>query len=126
LGLEAEAVDVVDDLAQIVAALDAVLYLAENFADFVFDGVGPGGLLLKAVQVGEELGVDELDEVVAPKRCVMVDLTVSAFRRRPCRPAVGLIEDVGVFFPSRAASVALSTSRVSRYLRKRSQEDCSV
>jgi hypothetical protein len=35
LGLEAEFVDVVDDLAQVVAALDAVLYLAEDFADLV-------------------------------------------------------------------------------------------
>ena len=67
LGLRAESqlVDVVDDLAQVVAALDLVFDLAEDFADFVFDGVGPGGLLLEAVQVGEELLVDEVAEVVA-------------------------------------------------------------
>jgi hypothetical protein len=47
LGLEAEAVDVVDDLAQIVAALDAVLNLAEDFADFVFDGVRAVAFCLK-------------------------------------------------------------------------------
>ena len=57
LGLRAEAqlVDVVDDLAQVVAALDLVFDLAEDFADLVFDGVRPAGLLLEAVQVGEEL-----------------------------------------------------------------------
>ena len=57
LGLRAEAqfVDVVDDLAQVVAALNLVFDLAEDFADLVFDGVRPGGLLLEAVQVGKEL-----------------------------------------------------------------------
>jgi hypothetical protein len=38
LGGEAEFVDVVDDLAWVLAALDAVFDLAEDFADFVFDG----------------------------------------------------------------------------------------
>jgi hypothetical protein len=49
LGLrpEAELVDVVDDLAQVVAALDLVLDLAEDLADLVFDGVRPAGLCLK-------------------------------------------------------------------------------
>jgi uncharacterized protein with PhoU and TrkA domain len=67
LGLRAEAqfVDVVDDLAQVVAALDLVLDLAEDLADLVFDGVRPAGLLLEAVQVGEELPVDEVAQVVA-------------------------------------------------------------
>jgi hypothetical protein len=43
LGLraEAEGVDVVDDLAQVVAAVDLVFDFAEDFADLVFDGAGP-------------------------------------------------------------------------------------
>ena len=97
LGLEAEFVDVVDDLAQVVAALDAVLYLAEDFADLVFDGVRAGGLGLEAVQVGEELAVDEGDEVVAGQGGVVVDLAVLALGRGPRFPAVGFVEDVGVF-----------------------------
>jgi len=54
-GLRAEAqfVDMVDDLAQVVAALDFVFDFAEDFADFVFDGVGAAGLLLEAVEVGK-------------------------------------------------------------------------
>jgi uncharacterized protein with PhoU and TrkA domain len=49
LGLRAEAqfVDVVDDLAQVVAAVDLVLDLAEDLADLVFDGVRPAGRCLK-------------------------------------------------------------------------------
>jgi uncharacterized protein with PhoU and TrkA domain len=60
LRAEAQFVDVVDDFAQVVAALDAVLDLAEDFADLVFDGVRPAGLLLEAVQIGKELAVDEV------------------------------------------------------------------
>ena len=97
LGRKAEFVDVVDDLSQVVAALDAVLYLAEDFADLVFDGVRAGGLGLEAVEVREELGVDELDEVVAGESGIMVDLTVLVLGRGPRFPAIGFIEDVGVF-----------------------------
>jgi hypothetical protein len=98
LGLEAEFVDVVDDLAEVVAALDAVLYLAEDFADLVFDGVRAAGLLLETVKIGEELGVDEGDEVITSQGGVVVDLTVFGLRGSPRFPAVGRIENVGVFF----------------------------
>jgi hypothetical protein len=49
LGAEAQLVDMVDDLAQVVAALDLVFDLAEDFADFVLDGVrfGPVAFSLK-------------------------------------------------------------------------------
>ena len=85
LGLrsKAEFVDVVDDLAQVVAALDAVLYLAEDLADLVFDGVRAAGLLLETVEIGEELGVDEGDEVITSQGGVVVDLTVFGLRGGP-------------------------------------------
>ena len=100
LGLrgKAEFVDVVDDLAQIVAALDAVLDLAEDFANLVFEGIRSGGLGLEAVQVGEKLGVDELDEIVARHSMVVVNLTV-LFRRSPRFPSVVKIKNRCVFFP---------------------------
>jgi hypothetical protein len=53
LRAEAEAVDGVDDLAQVVAAFDVVFDFAKDLADFVFDGVGSAGLLLEASKVGE-------------------------------------------------------------------------
>ncbi len=62
LGLAAEFLDVVDDLAQGVAALDAVLYLAEDFAELCFGGF----FMLQGVEVFQEeqpgglLGVVEL------------------------------------------------------------------
>ena len=95
LGGKAEFVDVVDDLAEVVNALDAVLYLTEDFADFVFDGVRViARLVLENVQIGKELLVDEVEKIVAAGRGVMVHLAVFALRRSPRFPAVGLVEDV--------------------------------
>jgi hypothetical protein len=51
------------------------------------------------VQVGEELAVDELTEVVSGHRPVVVDLAVALPGRGPCRPAVRLLEDVAVLLP---------------------------
>ena len=55
----------VDDLPQVVAALDAVFDLAEDLANLVFDGVRPAGFLLEPVQVREQFPVDEGEQVVA-------------------------------------------------------------
>jgi len=63
LRAEAEFVDVVDDFAQIVAALDAALNLHEDFANLVFDGIRSGRALLKPHEVGEELLINKDDEV---------------------------------------------------------------
>jgi hypothetical protein len=106
LGLRAEAqfVDVVDDLAQVVAALDLVLDLAEDLADLVFDGVRPAGLLLEAVQVGKQLAVDEVAQVVAGQRLVVVELAVFTFGRGPAFPAVVFVQDEAVAFALQLAA----------------------
>jgi hypothetical protein len=127
LGLRAEAqlVDVVDDLAQVVAALDLVLDFTEDFADFVFDSVRPAGFLLEAVKIRKELPIDEVAKVIASLCLVVVDLTVLGLGRCPFLPAVRLSRRKVYFFRSRAASSTLSYSSASRYFRKRSQV-CSV
>ncbi len=93
-GLRAEAqfVDVVDDLAEVVAALDFVFDLAENLADFVFDGVRAAGSLLEAVEIGKELAADEVAKVIAGFCPVVVNLAVFRFGRGPFVPTVGLVE----------------------------------
>ena len=98
LGLEAELVNVVDDIAQGVATLDTVPNLAEYFADLVFDRVRACGLLLKAMQVGEELGVNKSDQVIPCQRDVVIDLAIFAFGRGPDFPAVGFVENMGMGF----------------------------
>ncbi len=87
----------VDDLPQVVAALDAVFDLAEDLSNLIFNGVRPGGFLLEAVQVREHFLIDDGEQVVAAQGGVVVDLAVFALRRCPAFPPVWLVEDVGVF-----------------------------
>lgn len=68
----------INDLAEIVAALYAVLNLPEDFADLVLDGIGAGGPLRESVEVGEELPIDEIQKVVAGLGLVVVDLILLA------------------------------------------------
>jgi hypothetical protein len=65
LGAEAELVDMVDDLAEVLAVGDLIFQLPENLADFVFDGVRAGGVGFELLEIGEEALVDEIAEVVA-------------------------------------------------------------
>ena len=99
LGLRAEAqlVNMVDDLAQVVAAGDFVFNLPKDLPNLVFDGVRPAGLLREAVQIGEEFLIDEVAQVVAGESLVVIDLAVFAFGRGPAFPAIRLVEDQGVF-----------------------------
>ena len=94
---KAQFIHVVNDLSEIVAALNLVFYLPEDFADIVFDGVRPARLLLEAVQIGDELLIDEITEVVAGEPPVVVNLAVLVLGCRPGFPAVLLVQDVGIF-----------------------------
>ena len=97
LRAEAQFVNVVDDVAQAVAALNLVFDLSEDFADFVFDGVWAAGLVFELVQVGEELLVDEVAQVVAGQRGVVVEFAVLALGRSPGVPPIRFVEDIDVF-----------------------------
>ena len=100
-GLRAEAqfVNMVDDLAQVVAAGDLVSDLAKDLSDLVFDRVRPAGLLRKAVQVREQLLIDEIAQIVAGHRFIVVEFAVLALGCCPTFPAIGFIEDERVFPP---------------------------
>ena len=60
LRAEFKFIDVIDDLAEVVAALDLVFDLAEDLADLVLNRIRPARLLLEVVKVREELPVDEV------------------------------------------------------------------
>jgi len=51
LGAQAQAIEPIDDFAQVVAAADLVAQFAEDLADLVLDRVRPAGALLEALQV---------------------------------------------------------------------------
>ena len=88
----------VDDLAQVVAAGDLVLDLAENLPDFVFDGVRVATLLSEPAQVGKEFPVDEVEEVVAGQGFVVVELAIGILGAAQLSHRYGS-EDEGVFLP---------------------------
>src|ERR1035438_7633716 len=97
----------IDDSAQIVTAGDLVLNLPEDFADLVFDGVRPGGLLFEAMQVREEFSIDEVDQIVAGLGFVVVDLAVFALWGGPFLPAVGFVENERVLLAFERSLVGL-------------------
>ncbi len=72
-----------------VAAGDLVFQLAEDLADLVFERVWPRGLLLEAVQVGEELLIDELAQVITGERGIVIEAAVLFPSGRSDPPAGG-------------------------------------
>lgn len=93
LRAEAQAVHQLQRVAQTVAAGELVADLAEDLADFVFDGVGVGGAFLESLQIGEQFIVDEQDQIVAGERAVVVEAAVGLLRRGPARPAEFLVDE---------------------------------
>jgi hypothetical protein len=49
------------------------------------------------LQIGEELPIDEGQQVIAGHRGIVIELAVLALGRGPARPAVGFVEDARVF-----------------------------
>jgi hypothetical protein len=78
-------------------------------------------LLREAVQVWKEFLIDEIPEIVAGHGGVVIDLPILTLGGSQTFPAIWLIENVGVFLASSCASVALSCTNPSRYLRKRAK-----
>ncbi len=127
LGAEAELVHVVDDLAEVVAA--GILFLiSPKISPILYSMVAGGGALLRSpAEVGEELLVDEVAQVVARERRVVVEVAGLSLGAAQAFPAEGWVEDVGVVLALKLGFGRRGlASRPSRYLRKRSQEVCSV
>lgn len=86
LRAETEFVDVVDDLPEVIAALNLVLQLAENLPNLVFEGVRAAGLGLKAMEIGEEFLIDEVPEIIPREGRVVVEGADLGLRGRPGLP----------------------------------------
>ncbi len=94
---ESQRVDNLNDFPKVIAALDFVLNLSEDFPNLVFDCVGSSCFLLEAVEVGKEFLIYKVAKIVACLRRIMVGLAVLALRRGPGFPTVRLVQDEGVF-----------------------------
>ncbi len=102
LGVLAAEVELVDDLqcvAQRVARAKAVGDLGEDLADLVFQRVRIVRGVAKGLQVGKQLAVDELDQVLAGARGIEVRRAVLVAGCGPGLPAVGRVEDGRVLAP---------------------------
>jgi hypothetical protein len=75
-------VNVVNNIAQIIAALNLVF----DLANLIFNGIGAGGFLFETLQVGKELRIDKLCQVIANPNLVMVKLAVLALGGQPTFP----------------------------------------
>jgi len=73
LRAEAQPVHQLQRVAQGIAALELVFDLPKNLTDFVFDGVRAGGALFEALQVGKQLAVHMVDQIIAGQRRVMIE-----------------------------------------------------
>ena len=93
LGSQAQAIEPIDDFAQVVAARNLVAEFTKDLADLVFDRVRSAGALLEALQVGKQALVHEVAQVVAGEGGVVIQLAAGVLRRRPAAPAVGLLQN---------------------------------
>ena len=80
---ETELVNRVNNVPQIIPTLNPVLNLRKNLPDLVLDGVWPAGLGLEALEIGEKLAVDEIEEVVAGEGVVVIELAGFVLGRGP-------------------------------------------
>ncbi len=83
LGAETKLINMVDDLAQVISAGNLVFDFSEYLSDLVFNCVWPTGFLFEAVEVGKELLIDKVAQVIACQSLVMVKFAVLSFRCRP-------------------------------------------
>ena len=96
---ELEGINPVDDLPQVVPAGNFVLNLAEYLPDLVFQRIGSAGPLLEPLEVGEQLPINELEEVITGQGGIVVDLPILPLGSSPDVPAVLPIQKVGVSLP---------------------------
>ncbi len=105
LGVERQPVDGLQHVAQNVARAELVAQFGEDLADLVLDRLEAGGGLAEVGKIGEELLIDELDQVVADTGGVVVKLAVR-LGRGPFVPAMCAVDDRGVIVAIEFGSVA--------------------
>ena len=93
--LEVEFIDLLNDAAQRVAARQLVGDLGEDDADLVFDGV-VAVFVLELREVGPQLRVDEVEEVLAHEGVGMVVVALGVAWHGPCAPAVFAVDEAVV------------------------------
>ena len=105
LGIEGEPVDDFQHVAQDVAGAKLVAELGEDLANLVVDRARAVGGLPKRGEVGEQLAVDEADQVIADKGFVVVEPAFGRPGRRPVAPSEIGVDEGRVAFPAQLRPV---------------------
>jgi hypothetical protein len=120
LGVERQVVNRLQHVAKDVARPDLVAKLGEDFADLILNCLRPGGRLAEGGEVGEQLLINELDQVVTNAGGVVVELAVF-LGRGPFVPAEFAVDDRGVVLAVKFGSVAALGFKVVQVLEKQNR-----
>jgi len=69
---EPELINQVDHFPHIIAALDLVLQFAENFPNFILNRIRVFGIGLELTQIGKELAVHEISQIIPGKGFMVI------------------------------------------------------
>ena len=78
-----EAIHQLKCIAQGVTTLKLVLNLTKDFPNLVFDGIWASGTFFEAIEIGKQLAVNEVDEVITNESGIVVDAAVVLLRSCP-------------------------------------------
>lgn len=95
LSVEGQPVHGLQHVAQDVAGAELVAQLGEDLTDLVLNGIGTDRRLAEGCKVGEQLLIDEFDQVVANAGRVVVKLAIG-LGCGPVVPAEGPVDDRGI------------------------------
>ncbi len=95
---ETKFINPVNYFPQIIAALDAIFQLAEDFAYFVLDGGQAFDRSLKGFEVGKKLPVDKFFKIFTSRGIVMVYFSIGFFWGSPGFPTLVWGKERGIGF----------------------------
>ena len=79
IGPEAKLINPVNNLSQIITALNTVFQLTENLPDLVLDSSRALSRTLESFQIGKQLSIYKLFKIISRQRIIVVNLAVGSF-----------------------------------------------
>lgn len=99
LGTEAELIHQIQGITQGIAALEFIADLGKDLPDLVLNGVRRSSSLPESPEIGKELAVHIVDQIIPGQGRIQISRPVRLFRSRPLGPAMLFLQDKAVFLP---------------------------
>jgi hypothetical protein len=119
MGAKFQLINALNHVSQVVATLNLVFDLAEDFADFILNRVRPFGFGLKLLQIGKKLMVNKILQIVAAAGRMMVYLTRPVFGSRPRLPLKFRLENGSAALPGQFGPVLPLLLKIIKILEKK-------